>query len=114
LAASHGDIFFLDFGPRNDARIEGPHYLVVVQANALNELPNYPLTIVTPISSTGRRSGTHVKLEPESKNGLAHTSFVKCEQILTIAAYRLTDKRGALSLTDLYRVKEALRITLGL
>src|SRR5207237_5661865 len=114
LVAKQGDIFFYDFGPRTDARIEGPHFVVVVQSDALNRLPNYSLSVVVPLSSTGRRSATHVPLEPDKQNGLVHTSYAKCEQVFTFPVERLKDPRGSLSSGHMYMVREALRITLGL
>ena len=88
--------------------------MVVVQSNPLNRVPNYPLSIVVPLSSTGKPAATHIRIEASESNGLDHTSFAKCEQILTVPASDLKDRRGTLSPNDLYRIKEGLRISLGL
>jgi mRNA-degrading endonuclease toxin of MazEF toxin-antitoxin module len=44
------------------------------------------------ISTKGKRVPFHVRIDPAKSNGLRETTFVKCEQILTIAKARLTGK----------------------
>ena len=109
-----GDVFDYDFGPQRDNRQEGMRPAVVVQTNLLNQVDGYSLTIVVPLSRTGRPSPSHVRIEPSAANGLTDVSFAKCEQIYTVSRKGLRQRRGELSPGDLYAVKEALRVVLEL
>jgi len=109
-----GDIFNFDFGPQHDNRQEGIRSALVVQTDFLNRLDAYSLTIVVPLSRSGRPSPSHVRIEPSKDNGLTDVSFAKCEQIYTVPRDMLADKRGSLSQGDLFAVKEALRLVLSL
>ena len=112
--AEQGDIFDYDFGPKQDSRMEGPHPCVVVQTDHLNRVAEYQLSIIVPLSTKGRNSPSHVRVEPSEDNGLRAISFAKCEQIYTVPKEGLITKRGRLSAKDIYRVKEALRAVLSL
>ncbi|MCL4177605.1 MAG: type II toxin-antitoxin system PemK/MazF family toxin [Verrucomicrobia bacterium] len=57
---------------------------------------------------------THVEVVPDARNGLRLTSWVKCEQILTISKDRLISTWGALSPQDMTRVEAAVRTVLSL
>jgi len=86
----------------------------VVQRDAANRNPNYPLTIVAAISTKRRGVSLHVPLEPSTENGLATRSYVKCEQLLTIAKDRLERRSGRATAEELAGVDAALRAVLDL
>ena len=109
-----GDIFDYDFGPRSDNRQEGKRPALVIQSDRLNELPNYGLTVIVPLTTKGRPSPTHVSLEPSQLSGLTALSFAKGEQLFTVPVEELGQRRGNISKHELFRVKEALRIVLEL
>lgn len=87
---------------------------MIVQNDPFNTNPRYPNTIVVTVSRQGLPIPTHVKLEPNSTNGLSALSFVKCEQLLTISKERLTGKIGTLSTEELTKVVKALKRVLVL
>jgi mRNA-degrading endonuclease toxin of MazEF toxin-antitoxin module len=66
------------------------------------------------LSTKGLAVAAHVEIAPDSQNGLRTTSWVKCEQILTISKERLMEFRGHLSPKDLLRVEMAVRTVLSL
>lgn len=109
-----GQVFNFDFGSAADNRQAGVRPAVVVQTDHLNELETYSLTIVVAVSTKGRQSPSHVRIEPTPENGFSETSFAKCEQVFTVPKDRLGRLRGRLSQEDLSRVKDALAIVLGL
>lgn len=111
---NQGDIFNFDFGPQHDSRMEGPHPALVVQTDLLNRIAGYELVVIVPLSTKGRNSPSHVALSPSNENGLSELSFAKCEQIYTVPKSGLLQKRGALSQSDLYKVKEALKLVLSI
>ena len=66
------------------------------------------------LSTKGLAVAAHVEIAPDSQNGLRTTSWVKCEQILTISKERLMEFWGHLSPKDLLRVEMAVRTVLSL
>ena len=56
------------------------------------------------LSTKGLSVTTHIQLEPDCNNGLKETSWVKCEQILTISKDRLTTLVGSVTAADLQRI----------
>jgi mRNA-degrading endonuclease toxin of MazEF toxin-antitoxin module len=103
-----------DFGSQPDSRQEGFRPALIVQTDHLNNLEGYPLTVIVPISHTGRPSPSHVRLEPSSDNDLDAVSYAKCEQIYTVPKALLGEVRGKVSGTEMYAVKQALRSVLTL
>ena len=53
-----------------------------------------------------------VMLQPGRSNGLAEASFVKCEQVLTVARERLVRKLGVVGKDELQKVGQAVRLVL--
>ncbi|MBI1757287.1 MAG: type II toxin-antitoxin system PemK/MazF family toxin [Fimbriimonas ginsengisoli] len=109
-----GEVYDYDFGPQRDSRQEGPRPAVIVQTDLLNQVAGYGLTILVPVSTKGRNSPSHVRLEPSVENGLAAVSYAKCEQIFTVPIGGLSSRRGRLSRDQIFAVKQALRAVLAL
>lgn len=109
-----GEIYDFDFGPQRDSRQEGRRPALVVQTNLLNRVEGYGLTVVVPLSTKGRASPSHVRIDPTIENGLSEVSFAKCEQIYTVPTSLLGIKRGAASSADMFLIKQALLAVLAL
>jgi len=87
----------------------------VVQGDAGNQSATYPNTIVVAISTHGREIPLHVRLPAGSVKGLAKTSYVKCEQILTVSKERLSrEPAGRVDDRIMSDVEAALRLSLAL
>jgi len=86
----------------------------VIQTDAANSNSRYPNTIVLTLSTKGLPVATHVKLEPDSTNGLREESWVKCEQVLTISKERLLQRWGRVSPGDLARIERSVMTALGM
>jgi mRNA interferase MazF len=70
---------------------------------------------VVTLSTKGRLDiATHVQVSPSAENGLAETSFVKCEQIMTVSKERLQQRIGALSNAHMATVDAAIKRALSL
>ncbi len=97
-------------------RIEqaGMRPALVVQTDAANLNPRYPNVIVLAISTKGKQVPFHVSVSPSQECGLRETSFVKCEQVLTISKDRLIRRIGSLNETQLREVETGLRRVLEL
>jgi mRNA-degrading endonuclease toxin of MazEF toxin-antitoxin module len=87
----------------------------VIQSDAGNSSRTYPNTIVAAISTKGREIPLHVRLRAKRQLGLRKTSFVKCEQILTVSKDRLSASPiGRIDDRELREVDSAIRLSLGL
>ncbi len=91
-----GDIWFVDWSPSRGSEQAGIRPAVIIQTDAANRNPHYPNTIVLTIGTKGKAVPFHVAVNPSEENGLNETSFVKCEQILTISKERLIRRVGRL------------------
>ena len=110
-----GEIYWVDWSPARGSEQAGKRPALVVQNDAGNASPTYPNTIVATISTKGRAIPLHVRLRASRRTGLTETSFVKCEQILTISKERLSAAPvGHLDARELREVDVALRLSLAL
>jgi mRNA interferase MazF len=103
LEIRHGDLFWFDFGDPKDVRQAGSRPALVIQSNIFNENGAYPLTLIVPVTTKGKRF--HVEIQPDSNNGLLQVSYIKCEQIYTVLKSELGTKIGFLNATDIIKVK---------
>ncbi len=108
------EIWLVNWNPGRGSEQEGIRPSLIIQTDAGNINPNYPNTIVLAISTKGRELLFHIKVKPSSTNGLKSSSFIKCEQILTISKERLVEKIGTLEEHYVNLVEEALKLILSL
>lgn len=109
-----GQVWLVDWSPGRGSEQLGKRPAVIIQTDAANSNVRYPNTIVLTVSTKGQPVATHVQIEPDSGNKLRETSWVKCEQVLTISKERLEVHWGSLSETDMARIEAALRLALGM
>ncbi len=109
-----GDLYWLDWAPARGSEQSGRRPALVVQTDAANRIEAYPNTIVVAVSRAGKPVPFHVKVQPDEDNGLRDTSFVKCEQLMTVSRQRLVERMGRVSDAVLFQVDQALRKVLGL
>ncbi len=111
-----GDIWMVDFGTGRGSEQAGVRPAVVIQNDAGNRSPRYPNTVILAVSKKGRPIPFHVRLEPTERNGLSATSYIKCEQILTISKSRLhgTKRLGRLTGAEIRQVETAIKRSLQL
>ena len=107
-----GDIWLLDWSPARGSEQAGFRPALVIQTDAANSNAHYPNTIVLAVSTKGKPVPFHIPLKPSAGNGLSEVSFVKCEQILTVAKERLVRKLGTIGAKDLQQIKQAIRLVL--
>lgn len=107
-----GEIWLLDWSPSRGSEQAGFRPALIIQTDAANSNPGYPNTIVLAVSTKGKPVPFHVPLKPNRHNGLTEVSFIKCEQVLTVAKERLVRKLGAISDEELLQIKRAIRLVL--
>ncbi|GCE18515.1 type II toxin-antitoxin system PemK/MazF family toxin [Dictyobacter kobayashii] len=109
-----GEIWDVNWSPGRGAEQQGTRPALVIQNDRGNSSSSYPLTIVASMSRTERELPLHVRITPTPNNGLNDYTDVKCEQIMTIEKTRLIRRRGSISPDEMYRVDQALRLSLHL
>jgi mRNA interferase MazF len=111
-----GEIWYVDFSPARGSEQAGRRPALVIQNDAGNRNSRYPNTIVLAMSTKGKRVPFHVRIDPARSNGLRETTYVKCEQILTIAKARLTGTRalGRISVGQVRQVEAATLLAIGI
>lgn len=109
-----GELWWVDWTPGRGSEQTGRRPALIIQTDPANHNPRYPNTIVATLSRGARELPFHVAVDPDAGNGLSARSFVKCEQLLTIAKERLGDQIGRLSSEDMSRVSAGLRVVLDL
>jgi mRNA interferase MazF len=109
-----GEIWLIDWSPSRGSEQAGVRPALVIQTDAANGNPVYPNTIVLAVSTKGKHVPFHVPVAPTRLNGLTAPSFVKCEQVLTVAKERLTRRLGSMDDESLQKIDRALRLVLEL
>jgi mRNA interferase MazF len=104
-----GEIYWLDWSPGRGSEQTGRRPALIVQRDAANRSENYPNTIVVAVSTKGKPVPFHVEIHPDDTNGLAQTSYFKCEQLLTISKERLMDRIGKADPDTMAKVDIALK-----
>lgn len=107
-----GEIWLLDWSPSRGSEQAGFRPALIIQTDAANSNPGYPNTIVLAVSTKGKPVPFHVALKPNRNNGLTEVSFIKCEQVLTVAKERLVRKLGAIGEVELQQIKRAVLLVL--
>ena len=110
---SSGDIVNLDLG-RPEGREAGYlHPSVVITAQRI--LDGSPTVIqVVPLTSTLRGFHTEVVMEPDSANGLEHTSAAQCQHVRAVAPARVVDTLGNVGPLALSQIREMIAVIIDL
>lgn len=111
-----GEIWRVDFSPGRGSEQIGQRPALILQNDAGNQNPRYPNTVVLAMSTHGRPIPFHIRIDPSPQNGLREVTYVKCEQILTLAKARLLDREpvGRLSPAEMRKVEVAVKLSLAL
>lgn len=109
-----GEIWLLDWSPARGSEQAGFRPALVIQTDAANSNPAYPNTVVLAVSSKGKQVPFHITVKPSGRNGLKEISFIKCEQVLTVAKDRLTRKLGVIEPDYLQQAGQGVRLVLEL
>ena len=111
-----GMVIDVDLNPTKGSETGKVRPCVIVTNNVYNE--RVPVIQVVPITEWSEKKGrvrTNVELMPSNGNGLSKRSVADCLQTRPIDhRYRLVKVRGELTLEELKRVDEALRIIFAL
>jgi mRNA interferase MazF len=111
-----GEVWIVDFSPGRGSEQTGERPALILQNDAGNKSPHYPNTVVLAMTTKGKPIPFHVEIAPGPGKGLREMTYVKCEQVLTIAKSRLLSPGplGRLTPADLRRVEIAVKLSLAL
>lgn len=109
---SRGEIWLVDLNPVCGHEQAGRRLALVVSVDGFNHGPA-GLVIVIPITTKDKGIPLHVGVFPP-EGGLNEQSFIKCEDVRSVAKERLVKCLGRVEEGTLAEVEDRLRILLGL
>ena len=110
--ASRGDVWMVNLSPTIGHEQAGQRPALIVSVDELNKSAA-ELVIVVPLTSREKRIRSHVEVD-EGEAGLKVRSFIKCEDVRSIATRRLERRLGSVKPRTLEVVESRLRFLLGL
>ena len=75
--------------------------------------PEFPFTIVVPLTTAQRGLSLHVEIEPGAETGLEETSYAQCELIRSINRRRLVHRLGQIDPDTSHRVTSVIKTLLS-
>ncbi|MCR4962514.1 MAG: type II toxin-antitoxin system PemK/MazF family toxin [Firmicutes bacterium] len=108
-----GEIYFAELNPVLGSEQGGTRPVLIVQNDIGNTYS--PTTIVMPITSKTDKTKlpTHVELS-RRESGLSRDSVLLAEQIRTIDKSRLKQRVAVLDKSAMYKISEAMAVSIGL
>lgn len=112
LNPARGDVWLVDLNPTRGHEQAGRRPALVLSVDRFNQGPA-DLVVVVPLTSKDKHNPLHVSvMPPEAK--LRQRSFIKCEDIRSVAKERLAARWGAVTPATLSEVEDRVRVLLGL
>ena len=109
---SRGEVWLVDLNPTKGHEQAGIRPGLVVSNDIFNHGPA-GLVVLLPLTTRDRGIPLHVGIEPPEA-GLRERSFVKCEDVRSVAKERLVSRWGTVSSTTVEEVEDRMRILLDL
>ncbi len=109
---SRGEIWMVDLNPTRSHEQAGVRPALVVSADTFNHGPA-GLVVVLPITSRDKGIVLHVPVtSPEG--GLTLPSYIKIEDLRSVARERLLRRLGQVSVATMARIADRLRVLLDI
>jgi len=109
---SRGEIWLVDLSPVRGHEQAGKRPGLVISVDEFNNGPA-GLVAIIPITTRSKGVPFHVEV-PALETGLDRVSFIKCEDVRSIAKERLLKRLGRIELSKMAEIEDRLRILLGL
>jgi mRNA interferase MazF len=107
-----GEIWMIDLDPTRGHEQAGKRPALIVSDDVFNSGPA-GLVIVLPLTSQAKGIRTHVAVQPP-EGGLKKPSYIKCEDVRSVAVERLGKRLGTVSPAIMEAVAARLRILMDL
>ena len=105
---SRGDLWMVDLDPTRGHEQAGRCPALVVSDDGLNHGPA-GLVVILPVTSRARGLASHISIAPP-EGGLVLPSFIKSEDIRSVAKERLSRRLGSVTPRTLAAVDYRLRL----
>jgi mRNA interferase MazF len=112
LQPSRGEIWLVDLNPTRGHEQAGKRPGLIVSVDLFNSGPA-GLVVLVPLTTREKGIPFHVEIRPP-EGGLEKRSFIKCEDVRSVAKERLSERLGTVSPGTLSEVEDRLRILLDL
>lgn len=106
------DVWIVDLDPVRGHEQAGRRPGLIVSADPFNRNP-LGLVLLVPITTQEKGFPSHVEVRPPD-GGLRRRSFIKCEDVRSLAKERLVRRLGRVSSTIMNAVEHRLRLILDL
>jgi mRNA interferase MazF len=107
-----GELWLVDLNPTRGHEQAGKRPGLIVSVDLFNQGPA-GLVVILPITAKAKGIPFHIEINI-SEGGLTRQSFVKCEDVRSIAKERLSKRLGRVSDQTMKAVEDRLRILLSL
>jgi len=107
-----GDVWTFDLDPVRGREQAGRRPALIISVDRFNHGPA-ELLVMVPITSRQKGIPFHVPIAPP-EGGVRQESFIKCEDVRSVSATRLSRYWGRVSPATVEAVEHRLRILLGL
>jgi mRNA interferase MazF len=108
-----GDVVDVQLGPPGGREAGFSHPAVVVTSRRL--LERTPSVVhVVPLTTTIRRFGAEISIEPDEVNGLDSLSAAQCQHIRAVSNARIGRVRGNVGPIALSQIREVIALILDL
>ena len=112
IQPSRGEIWLVDLNPTRGHEQAGKRPGLIVSVELFNSGPA-GLVVLVPLTTKEKGIPFHVEVHPP-EGGLKQRSFIKCEDVRSVAKERLSQRLGTVSSATLLDVEDHLRILLDL
>ena len=112
LSPLRGEVWMLNFDPTRGHEQSGTRPALILSVDTFNAGPA-DLVVVLPITSRSKGVRSHVAVQPP-EGGLNMVSYIKCEDVRSVAKERLHRRVGNISAKTMAEVEDKLQILLGL
>lgn len=109
---SRGEVWLVDLSPARGHEQAGVRPGLVISVDPFNHGPA-GLVVVLPLTTVAKGIPFHVEIDPP-EGGVKVRSFIKCEDVRSVAKERLSRPWRKVSRHTLEVVEDRLRILLGL
>lgn len=109
---SRGEIWLVDLNPTRGHEQAGHRPGLVISVDLFNHGPA-GLMVILPLTTRAKGIPFHVAISPP-EGGVTQPSFIKCEDVRSVAKERLSRRFGSVSATTIAAVEDRLRILLNL
>ena len=109
---NRGDVWMVDLDATENHERAGARPALVISADIFNMGPA-GLVLILPLTAQHKGVRSHVPIAPP-EGGLNKQSFIKCEDVRSVAVERLSRRLGSIAPATMQTVELRLRILMGL